>query len=75
MDTLDITVKLPTEIVQNIFSFLSAEDLWNMFSVSPSWKVLANDDFLWRRLCSEYDLELQDNDQSKGILLMVYFLM
>ena len=44
---------LPSEISFHIFSYLNQTDLTECSSVSKSWYILANDDFLWKRLFLE----------------------
>ncbi|KAA0716853.1 F-box/WD repeat-containing protein 8 F-box and WD-40 domain-containing protein 8 [Triplophysa tibetana] len=44
-------VELPYELALKIFQFLSRTDLSRCAQVSKSWKVLAEDEVLWHRLC------------------------
>ncbi|XP_051535842.1 F-box/WD repeat-containing protein 8-like [Myxocyprinus asiaticus] len=43
--------ELPYELALKIFQFLSRTDLGRCAQVSKSWKVLAEDEVLWHRLC------------------------
>lgn len=49
---------LPVEIIHKIFSFLPGEDVWSFLEVSRKCKHAANDDFLWRRICLNDDLDI-----------------
>ncbi|XP_067295606.1 F-box/WD repeat-containing protein 8 [Pseudorasbora parva] len=44
-------VELPYELALKIFHFLGRTDLGRCAQVSKSWKVLAEDEVLWHRLC------------------------
>uniref|UniRef100_A0AAY5ELV7 F-box/WD repeat-containing protein 8 n=1 Tax=Electrophorus electricus TaxID=8005 RepID=A0AAY5ELV7_ELEEL len=44
-------VELPYELALKIFQFLSKRDLGRCAQVSKSWRVLAEDEVLWYRLC------------------------
>lgn len=44
-------VELPYELALKIFNFLGRTDLGRCAQVSKSWKVLAEDELLWYRLC------------------------
>ncbi|KAK7164057.1 hypothetical protein R3I94_002700 [Phoxinus phoxinus] len=46
-------VELPYELALKIFHFLGRTDLGRCAQVSKSWKVLAEDEVLWHRLCLE----------------------
>ncbi|NP_001108050.1 F-box/WD repeat-containing protein 8 [Danio rerio] len=46
-------VELPYELALKIFNFLGRTDLGRCAQVSKSWKVLAEDELLWYRLCLE----------------------
>lgn len=43
--------ELPYELALKIFNFLDRTDLGRCAQVSKSWKVLAEDEVLWHRLC------------------------
>uniref|UniRef100_A0A8C9TST9 F-box and WD repeat domain containing 8 n=1 Tax=Scleropages formosus TaxID=113540 RepID=A0A8C9TST9_SCLFO len=44
-------VQLPYEVALNIFMFLGRTELGRCAQVSKAWKVLAEDEVLWYRLC------------------------
>jgi len=44
---------LPKEIILAVLYFLSARDLSNATEVCREWRLWANDESLWRRLCLE----------------------
>ncbi|MBN3304309.1 FBXW8 protein, partial [Amia calva] len=44
-------VELPYELALQIFQYLSRTDLGHCAQVSRTWKVLAEDEVLWYRLC------------------------
>ncbi|KAL7836876.1 hypothetical protein AOLI_G00281600 [Acnodon oligacanthus] len=46
-------VELPYELALKIFQFLSKSDLGRCAQVSKSWRMLAEDEVLWYRLCLE----------------------
>ncbi|XP_062874159.1 F-box/WD repeat-containing protein 8 [Trichomycterus rosablanca] len=46
-------VELPYELALKIFQFLSKVDLGRCAQVSQAWRVLAEDEVLWYRLCLE----------------------
>ncbi|KAL6465227.1 hypothetical protein MHYP_G00253600 [Metynnis hypsauchen] len=46
-------VELPYELALKIFQFLSKVDLARCAQVSKSWRMLAEDEVLWYRLCRE----------------------
>ncbi|KAJ9053254.1 hypothetical protein DSO57_1026104 [Entomophthora muscae] len=51
---VDFIVKLPKELSLRILSFLDAKSLVQSSSVSKAWKLVANDDSLWRTLCDQH---------------------
>lgn len=65
----DILVRLPVEIGQNIFSHLNGDDLWKILKVSKAWKVIANDEFLWKKQCLLDDLDINKEPSSGKLLL------
>ncbi|XP_014272052.1 uncharacterized protein [Halyomorpha halys] len=42
---------LPVEILEKIFSHLSAKDLWSCLGVSTQWRYVANSDRFWKKHC------------------------
>ncbi|KAI9475784.1 MAG: quinon protein alcohol dehydrogenase-like superfamily [Benjaminiella poitrasii] len=50
----DFTAVLPTEITKQIFSLLDATSLCSAAQVSKRWKLLADDDTLWHRMCEQH---------------------
>ena len=45
------TKGLPVEILEKIFSSLSAKDLWACLGVSRQWRYVANSDRFWKTHC------------------------
>ncbi|XP_051886249.1 uncharacterized protein LOC127578351 [Pristis pectinata] len=45
--SIDFVSTLPRELVERIFSYLSAEDLFRMACCNKSWRELTNTDILW----------------------------
>ncbi|XP_049721510.1 F-box/WD repeat-containing protein 8 [Elephas maximus indicus] len=46
-------VQLPYELAINIFQYLNRKDLGRCAQVSKTWKVIAEDEVLWYRLCQQ----------------------
>ncbi|KAM5238152.1 F-box/WD repeat-containing protein 8 [Ctenodactylus gundi] len=46
-------VQLPYELAVNIFQYLDRKDLGRCAQVSKTWKVIAEDEVLWYRLCQQ----------------------
>ncbi|XP_021113045.1 F-box/WD repeat-containing protein 8 isoform X2 [Heterocephalus glaber] len=46
-------VQLPYELAVNIFQYLDRKDLGRCAQVSKMWKVIAEDEVLWYRLCQQ----------------------
>ena len=53
-------MELPKEIALKIFAFLSVKDLMHCSQVNTKWKVIAEDDLLWYKLCGELDVNISD---------------
>ncbi|KAI9012136.1 WD40-repeat-containing domain protein [Phycomyces nitens] len=51
---VDFTTILPSELTFQIFRHLDAQSLCNAAQVSHGWKILANDDSLWHRMCVQH---------------------
>ncbi|KAL3859194.1 hypothetical protein ACJMK2_009423 [Sinanodonta woodiana] len=45
---------LPDEIVLKIFGYLDAQGLLTAGQICQRWKALANDNFLWNKICERY---------------------
>ncbi|XP_062912189.1 uncharacterized protein LOC134350474 [Mobula hypostoma] len=52
MLSIDFVSTLPRELVERIFSYLSAEDLFRMACCNKSWREFANTNILWQPLCA-----------------------
>ncbi|KAI8378017.1 quinon protein alcohol dehydrogenase-like superfamily [Radiomyces spectabilis] len=50
----DFTTRLPAEICGKIFSYLDAQSLCTATTVCRRWKLYADDDLLWRRMCFQH---------------------
>ncbi|XP_054450231.1 F-box/WD repeat-containing protein 8 [Pteronotus mesoamericanus] len=46
-------IQLPYELAINIFQYLDRRDLGRCAQVSKTWKVIAEDEVLWYRLCQQ----------------------
>ncbi|XP_059532663.1 F-box/WD repeat-containing protein 8 isoform X2 [Myotis daubentonii] len=46
-------IQLPYELAINIFQYLDRKDLGRCAQVSKTWKVIAEDEVLWYRLCQQ----------------------
>ncbi|KAF6277860.1 F-box and WD repeat domain containing 8 [Rhinolophus ferrumequinum] len=46
-------IQLPYELAINIFQYLDRQDLGRCAQVSKTWKVIAEDEVLWYRLCQQ----------------------
>ncbi|XP_060468391.1 F-box/WD repeat-containing protein 8 isoform X1 [Panthera onca] len=46
-------IQLPYELAINIFQYLDRKDLGRCAQVSKTWKVIAEDEVLWYRLCRQ----------------------
>ncbi|RMC06032.1 hypothetical protein DUI87_17577 [Hirundo rustica rustica] len=59
-------VQLPYELALKIFRYLGKAELGRCAQVSRTWKVLAEDEVLWYRLCQEegYLLDMSISDHS-----------
>ncbi|XP_039244414.1 F-box/WD repeat-containing protein 8 [Pipra filicauda] len=59
-------VQLPYELALKIFQYLGRAELGRCAQVSRTWKILAEDEVLWYRLCQEegYLLDMSISDQS-----------
>ncbi|XP_071619851.1 F-box/WD repeat-containing protein 8 isoform X2 [Heliangelus exortis] len=59
-------VQLPYELALKIFQYLGKTELGRCAQVSRTWKVLAEDEVLWYRLCQQegYLLDTSISDQS-----------
>ncbi|XP_041070118.1 F-box/WD repeat-containing protein 7-like [Carcharodon carcharias] len=61
--SIDFVLILPQELVERIFSFLSAEDLCRMACCNRSWREFTNTDILWQPLCAVQNWLNFDIDQ------------
>ncbi|XP_053135807.1 F-box/WD repeat-containing protein 8 [Hemicordylus capensis] len=65
-------VQLPYELALKIFQFLGRTELGRCAQVSRTWKVLAEDQVLWFRLCQQEgylpDSQISDSPSWKGTL-------
>lgn len=50
----DFTAVFPPEITKQIFTLLDASSLCSAAQVSRRWKLLADDDTLWHRMCEQH---------------------
>ncbi|KAI8645212.1 quinon protein alcohol dehydrogenase-like superfamily [Parasitella parasitica] len=50
----DFTAVFPPEITKQVFSLLDASSLCAAAQVSRHWKLLADDDTLWHRMCEQH---------------------
>lgn len=50
----DFTAVFPPEITKQIFTLLDASSLCSAAQVSKHWKLLADDDTLWHRMCEQH---------------------
>ncbi|XP_063029538.1 F-box/WD repeat-containing protein 8 [Melospiza melodia melodia] len=59
-------VQLPYELALKIFQYLGKAELGRCAQVSRTWKILAEDEVLWYRLCQEegYLLDMSISDHS-----------
>ncbi|CCM04709.1 uncharacterized protein FIBRA_06896 [Fibroporia radiculosa] len=60
----DLVGLLPYEVALHILSFLPSESLLTCSLVSRSWRVLAEDQSLWKALCSQRDWEWRTSSSS-----------
>lgn len=51
---IDFLVTLPNEISFQILSYLDTASLCKAAQVSRAWKELADDDFVWHRMCEQH---------------------
>ncbi|CEP17221.1 hypothetical protein [Parasitella parasitica] len=51
---IDFTAVFPPEITKQVFSLLDASSLCAAAQVSRHWKLLADDDTLWHRMCEQH---------------------
>ncbi|CAG8734516.1 3393_t:CDS:1, partial [Ambispora leptoticha] len=51
---IDFLNALPSELSFKILSFLDAKSLYNVAQVSKTWKCLADDDVVWRKMCEQH---------------------
>ncbi|XP_042194059.1 F-box/WD repeat-containing protein 7-like [Callorhinchus milii] len=49
---IDFAANLPQELVEKIFSYLSAEDLFRVAHCNKLWREMSNTDTLWQPLCA-----------------------
>lgn len=49
--------RLPTEILEKIFSYVGARDLWKCLGVCRRWRDVANSDRLWKKHCQAVYIE------------------
>ncbi|XP_038635852.1 F-box/WD repeat-containing protein 7-like isoform X3 [Scyliorhinus canicula] len=61
--SIDFVLILPQELVERIFSFVSAEDLFKIACCSRSWREFTNTDVLWHPLCAAQNWLNFDTDQ------------
>lgn len=50
--SIDFVSTLPQELVERIFSYLSADDLFGIACCNKSWREFSNTDVLWQPLCA-----------------------
>ena len=50
----DVLSSLPTELALRILCFLDARSLCHAAQVSKKWRVMADDDILWHRMCVQH---------------------
>lgn len=48
---MDLTLKLPAEIVFLILSYLDGDDIFPCLAVSKRWRNILNSDDFWKKLC------------------------
>lgn len=51
---IDFLTKLPFELVLRILSFCDAKTLCMASRVCKTWMTLANDDWIWHRMCNQH---------------------
>ena len=51
---IDFLVKLPFELVLRILYFCDAKSLCQASRVCKTWQKLANDDWIWHRMCNQH---------------------
>ncbi|XP_067847653.1 F-box/WD repeat-containing protein 7-like isoform X3 [Heptranchias perlo] len=61
--SIDFVSILPQELVERIYSYLSAEDLFRMACCNKSWREFTNTDVLWQPLCAVQNWLNFDTDQ------------
>ncbi|KAI9208531.1 WD40-repeat-containing domain protein [Polychytrium aggregatum] len=65
----DLVGKLPPEIALHIFQYLDAKSLCHAAQVSKAWKILADDDVIWHRMCEQH-IDKKCNKCGWGLPLM-----
>ncbi|XP_060684947.1 F-box/WD repeat-containing protein 7-like [Hemiscyllium ocellatum] len=61
--SIDFVLILPQELVERIFSYVSADDLSRMACCSKTWREFTNTDILWQPLCALQNWLNFDTDQ------------
>nr|XP_014340536.1 PREDICTED: F-box/WD repeat-containing protein 7-like [Latimeria chalumnae] len=61
---MDFTLIFPEELVEKIFSYLTADDLFRAACCNKAWRRWSNSDIMWQSLCAarnwlKFDTDLQ----------------